>query len=322
MTGMNRQSGKTRRAAINVARGSQSKRLRTRSCLLLLILTLMLSAGAPACRQTTTQTTATGRRYDVKGKVVSVDKAGHQVTLDHEEIEGYMKAMVMPFTLKDEQILNELAPGDQLQATLLVDAGSAQLTNISFSRAAPETPGTTKSETRPEPKPGDAVPDFSLVNQDAKPVRLSRYRGKALLLTFIYTRCPLPEYCTLMSNNFAAIDKELQKSPDLYARTHLLSVSFDPAYDTPKVLRSYGAAHTGNYSTETFKHWEFATGKPEEIKELAQFFGLTYYEEKNEIMHSLRTAVITPEGRIHKIYHGNDWQPSEVLSDLQALLKK
>lgn len=282
---------------------------------------MLLSVGGLACRRAPEQTAA-GRRYELKGKVVSVDKARHQVTLDHEEIPGYMAAMVMPFTLKDEEILSELAPGDQLQATLLVDGSSTQLTNIMFSRAIPGATPPNKSEASAEPSPGDAVPDFKLVNQDDRPIRLGQYRGKALLLTFIYTRCPLPEYCTLMSTNFAAVDKELQKWPDIYAKTHLLSVSFDPAHDTPKVLRSYGAAHTGNYSTETFQHWEFATAKPEQIKELAQFFGLTYYEEKDQIIHSLRTALITPEGRIHKIYRGNDWQPEEVLRDLQTLFKR
>jgi protein SCO1/2 len=289
---------------------------------LLLGLLLLLMGGA-ACRQKTAQTAAAGRRYELKGKVVSVDKAGHQVTLDHEEIPGYMEAMVMPYTLKDEQILGELAPGDQLQATLLVEGSSAQLTDIMFSHASPDAAAMNKGEAgTAEPRPGDAVPEFQLVNQDARAIHLGQYRGQALLLTFIYTRCPVPEYCTLMSTNFAAIDKELQKTPDLYAKTHLLSVSFDPAYDTPKVLRSYGAAHTGNYSTETFKHWEFATAKPEQLKELARFFGFAYYEEKDQIIHSLRTAVITPEGRIYKIYHGNDWRPEEVLGDLQALLKK
>jgi protein SCO1 len=318
---MNMQRRKTQRAAIAFAHSLQSKRPRARAGWLLLGLLALLIGGA-ACRRTATQTD-TGRRYELKGKVVSVDKAGHQVTLDHEEIPGYMEAMVMPYTLKDEQILGELAPGDQLQATLLVEGNSAQLTNISFSHASPDAAAPSKSEAgTAEPRPGDAVPDFKLVNQDAHDIRLGQYRGKALLLTFIYTRCPVPEYCTLMSTNFAAIDKELQKSPDIYAKTHLLSVSFDPAYDTPKVLRSYGAAHTGNYSAETFKHWEFATAKPEQLKELAQFFGLTYYEEKDQIIHSLRTAVITPEGRIHKIYHGNDWRPEEVTRDLQALLKK
>lgn len=290
------------------------------SYVLLSMLVLICFAGQ-AC-QKKPEAVASGRRYQVKGKVVAVDKSGHRVTLDHEEIPGYMEAMIMPYTLKDEQILSELAPGDQLQATLVVDAGSSWLEDVVFSRASPATTGKNESVASSEPKQGDAVPNFSLVNQDAKPIRIGSYRGKALLLTFIYTRCPLPEYCALMSDNFATIDKELQKDAALYEKTHLLSISFDPAYDTPKVLRSYGAAHTGNYDKETFKHWEFATGKPDEIKKMAQFFGLTYMQETDQIVHSLRTAIITPDGRVYKLYSGNDWKPEEVLSELQTLLKK
>lgn len=288
----------------------------------LLSLLLVLCFAGQACQRKPEATAAaTGRRYEVKGKVIAVEKEKHRVTLDHEEIRGYMQAMIMPFTLKDEHILKELAPGDQLQATLVVDADSSRLEDVVMTRAAsPVASGVNSSVATSEPKQGDAVPNFSLVNQDAKTIRMEGYRGRALLLTFIYTRCPLPEYCTLMSNNFAAIEKELQKDAALYEKTHLLSISFDPAYDTPKVLRSYGAAHTGNFDKETFEHWEFATGKPEQVKEIAQFFGLTYMQEKEEIVHSLKTAIITPDGRLYKLYSRNEWKPEEVLSDLRTLL--
>jgi protein SCO1/2 len=171
------------------------------------------------------------------------------------------------------------------------------------------------------PQPGDDVPDFRLVNQDNKPVHLAQYKGRALLLTFIYTRCPLPEYCALMSSNFGEIDRELQKDAALYKKTHLLSVSFDPEYDTPKVLRSYGAAQTGNYDKETFNHWEFVTGDASEVKKMAQFFGLSYMPEKNEIVHTLQTALIAPDGKLAKLYSGNKWTPSDVVTDIRALFK-
>lgn len=307
------------RLSTNYIFSLQIKPERARASYLSLSLLLLFCVAGFACQKTPTPKAASGRRYELKGKVVRVEKERHQVVLDHEEIPGYMEAMIMPYTLKDEQILNELAPGDQFQATLVVDADSSWLENISYTRATPEDIGSNKADTRTEPNSGDAVPNFSLVNQDAKPISLDRYRGKALLLTFIYTRCPLPEYCTLMSDNFARIDKELQKNAALYEKTHLLSVSFDPAYDTPKVLRSYGAAHTGNYTTETFKHWEFATGTPQQIKEIAQFFGLTYSQEKDQIIHSLRTIVITTDGKVYKIYRGNDWKTEDALRDLQIL---
>jgi protein SCO1/2 len=295
-------------------------RLLVKGRLPLALLILLCAVCGLSCRKP--EAAAPGRRYEVKGKVVSVDKAKHKVTLEHEEIRGYMDAMTMPFTLRDEAILGELAQGDLVQATLVVDDHSAWLENVAVTRAIPGEQSAGKTDARPEPSPGDTVPNFSLVNQDAKAIRLDKYRGKALLLTFIYTRCPVPEYCTLMSTNFAAIDKELRKTPELYDKTHLLSITFDPAYDTPRVLRSYGAAHTGNFTDETFEHWEFATGTPEQIKEMAQFFGLTYNQETDQIVHSLRTVIITPEGRVYKIYRGNDWQPDELLRDLQVLFNK
>ena len=231
-----------------------------------------------------------------------------------------MPAMVMPFSLRDESALNILTPGDLVSATLVVvDGSSSWLENVIITKETTETSDGDQSEGLQEPKPGDEVPDFGLINQDGKRIRIAQYRGKILLLTFIYTRCPVPEYCTLMSNNFAEIDQELQKDPHLYAQTHLLSISFDPEYDTPKVLRSYGAAHTGNYSQETFAHWEFASGSPDEVKGIAQFFGLRYFQETGQIVHSLRTAIIMPDGKLFKLYRGNDWKPAEALRDIQSV---
>jgi len=125
-----------------------------------------------------------------------------------------------------------------------------------------------------------------------------------------------------MSSNFATVDHELEKQPEVYGKTHLLSISFDPEYDTPKVLRSYGAAYTGRYTDETFAHWEFASGSADEVKGIAQFFGLRYYKDtqsgKEQVIHSLRTVVIGPDSKIIKVYRGNDWKPDEVLKELQA----
>src|SRR5258708_37896887 len=127
-----------------------------------------------------------------------------------------------------------------------------------------------------------------------------------------------------MSNNFATIDQALQKQPETYAKTHLLTISFDPDYDTPKVLRSYGASHTGRYSDETFQHSEFASGTKDEVKGVAQFFGLRYYHvtESNDeqVIHSLRTAIVGPDGKVVKLYRGNEWKPEEVLSDLTSTI--
>lgn len=261
-----------------------------------------------------------GKRFDLKGKVVSIDKYSKEVTIAHEEIKGFMPAMAMPFKLKDAWPFEVLASGDQIQATLVVTEKSSWLEDVSITKESAGAPTSASTGDLSEPKVGDEVKDFPLINQDGKRIHLQQYKGRALLLTFIYTRCPLPEYCTLMSNQFAEIDKELQKNPALYDRTHLLTVSFDPEHDTPAVLRSYGAAHTGQFTSETFAHWEFATGSQQEVHDIAQFFGLRYFQDTDQIVHSLRTAIIAPDGRIWKIYNGNEWKPDEALRDLQTLL--
>jgi protein SCO1/2 len=123
-----------------------------------------------------------------------------------------------------------------------------------------------------------------------------------------------------MSNNFAAIDKQLHQQPTVYDKTHLLSITIDPEYDTPQVLRSYGAAHTERYQNETFTHWEFATGTKDQIKGVAQFFGLRYFQGSDQIVHSLKTVVIGPDGKVVKVYSGNEWKTDEVVQEMQRLV--
>ncbi len=258
------------------------------------------------------------KRYDLKGKVVAVNKSERTATIAHEDIKGYMPAMTMPFKIKNDADLELLKPGDQVTGTLVVDDVSSWV-EITAIVEGPVT-DSPSVDVPGEPKPGTEVPDFGLVNQDGKRIHLAQYRGRALALTFIYTRCPMPDQCTLMSSNFAAIDQELQKQSDLYAKTHLLTISFDPEYDSPKVLRSYGASHSGRYTDETFQHWEFAGGTADEVKGVAQFFGLRYFHDtesgQDTVLHSLRTAVIAPDGKLFKLYRGNEWKPDEIVTDL------
>jgi protein SCO1/2 len=269
----------------------------------------------------------TEKRYDLKGKVVVVEKDKQLVTVAHEDIKDYMPGMTMPFTVGEESVWvfespHEVAPGDQITATLIVDGVKSWLEDIVITKESSDTASTATGQVT-GPKPGEEVPDYRLVNQDGKAIRVHDYKGKALLLTFIYTRCQDPGQCSLMSSNFAAIDQELQKQPELYQKTHLLSISFDPEYDTPKVLRSYGAAYTGKYSDENFAHWEFASGSADEVKGIAQFFGMRYYQDSSkgteQVIHSLRTAVIGPDGKVVKVYRGNEWKPDEVLKEIQVL---
>ena len=253
------------------------------------------------------------KRYELKGTIVSVDRRGETVTIAHQEIPGYMEAMAMPFKPKDSWVLDQAQPGNRIQATLVVDGLRSWLENVVITQ---ETADNTAVASAAEPEPGAALPDFTLTNQDGKRIAPGDYRGRALVVTFIYTRCPVPDYCPLMTNHFAEISQATKADAALYDKTHLLSVSVDPEYDTPQVLREYGAKYLG---ATDFKHWEFATGKPAEVKKFATWFGLQYWPEGGQIVHSLRTAVIAPDGRLVKLYRGNDWQPAEIVADLQGL---
>jgi len=261
------------------------------------------------------------KRYPITGKVIAINKTEKTATINHDAVPGYMDGMTMDFMVKNNSDLDKMKPGDRITGDLVVTDTSSWIEITAITQGGAELTPTTVVPG--EPKPGDEVPDFALVNQDGKPIRLSQYKGKALAVTFVYTRCPQPDQCTLMSNNFAAIEKELQQQPDAYARTHLLSVTFDPEYDTPKVMRSYGASHTGRYSDEAFKHWEFATGTAAQVKSIAEYFGVRSFKDtetgKDQLIHSLRTAVIDPQRRLVKLYRGNEWKPADIAADLKSL---
>lgn len=275
-------------------------------------LILVFAFGLIGCQSKPPQASASAKKYEVKGKVVSVDQPNKKVTIDHQAIPDYMEAMTMAFTLIDDWAFGDLKPGADIQATLVVDTGRSWLENPIIVSPGP---GIGK-EVVVEPRPGDEVPDFAFLNQNGKKVRLHHYRGRVLLLTFIYTRCPLPDYCPLMTSNFAEVNRGLDKDPSLGAKTRLLSISVDPVYDRPKVLRVYAERYGG---PTAFKRWEFVTGAPDDIKTVAQFFGLSYWPDKDQIIHSLRTAIVGADGRVWKVYRGNEWKPAEVFKDLTEI---
>jgi protein SCO1/2 len=284
------------------------------------LISLLLLLVTCACERG--DDSANAKRYEMRGTIVSFNKAQEQVVISHEEIKGYMEAMTMPYTLREPTAFDVMKAGDKIQTTLVVDGDRSWIENPSITHVDvdPSAAPAPSSSTQPrEPQAGDEAPDVALTNQDGKKIRLNDYRGRALGVTFIYTRCPLPDFCTLMSNNFAKIDRALAQDAELAKSAHLLSVSIDPQYDTPKVLRSYGAAHTEKFADEKFERWELASGDAEEVRRLASFFGLVYAPDGAQIVHSLRTGVIAPDGKLYKIYRGNEWKPEEVLADFRAL---
>ncbi|HST53803.1 MAG TPA: SCO family protein [Pyrinomonadaceae bacterium] len=280
-----------------------------------LILSLAAFAFVTAC----SSKKGDGHRYDLKGKVVAVDRSKQEVTVDHEEIKGYMPAMTMEYPLRDEDALKIVEAGDGLQATLVVaDDNTYWLEDPIITKALPGANNSSATAGGTEPQTGAEVPDVKLVNQDGRQISIGQFRGRALLVTFVYTRCPQPDQCPLMSANFAQVNAALQSDPDLKKKAHLLSVTLDPEYDKPEVLHAYGAAYAGG----KFDDWDFATGEPADVRRFAEFFGLMYKRDNGQLIHSLRTAVVTPDGKLYKIYRGNEWKPEEVLRDLKDAAAK
>ena len=251
-------------------------------------------------------------RYDLKGKVISVDRTNGTVTVDHDDIAGYMPAMQMPFPLHDPDALKDIDSGDTVQATLVVTDDGYWLENPFITKGRIGDPIAATIGGGLEPQPGAEVPDVKLVNQDGKPITTGKLKGRALVVTFIYTRCPMPDQCPLMSANFAQLNAEIEKDSDLRKRTHLVSVTLDPEHDRPQVLKDYGTAYAGG----NFDNWDFATGDPEQVRRLAEFFGLMYKTEKGQLIHS---AIVAPDGKLYKIYRGNEWKPADVMQDVRAL---
>ncbi len=260
---------------------------------------------------------AAGKPYPLKGVVVSVDPGAAKVIVRHEEIRGYMDAMTMPFNVAEPKMLAELKPGDEIEAKLVVGEKSSRLEGIVVSRHGTAPATQTIPEQGPYGKPGDVAPATVLTGQDGKPLALADFKGKAVALTFIFTRCPLPEFCPRMNAQFAEMETLLAKEPVLYGKTQLLSVSFDPEHDTPEVLREYRERFLKGVKGVAPAHWKFATGAPDRIKEFTTFFGLTYLKSGEQFVHSLATAVVAPDGKIYSIRRGNDWEPPAVIDDLR-----
>jgi protein SCO1/2 len=259
--------------------------------------------------------------YKLRGKVVSTNAAKGEVTLNHEAIPGFMDAMTMPYKLKDASILSELHPGDVITADVLVSQDpDADVLLDHIVVVAQAKPDYKPAVSYHVPAPGDAVPDFKLRNQDGRLIHLSQFRGRALVVTFIYTRCPSPDFCPRVTRNFAVLEKQLAGSPALYKNTHLICISFDPEHDTPERLRAYGVTYIGSDAKSAFAHWDFAVPGKSVLAEMAKFFDLGMTNEVDStITHTLSTTLIGPDGKVVRFYPGNDWTAEQVLVDLKQL---
>ncbi|HXX64070.1 MAG TPA: SCO family protein [Bacteroidota bacterium] len=258
---------------------------------------------------------STPARYALRGEVVALDTSAMTLMVAHQAIKGFMDAMTMPFHVKDRGELGGLAVGDSIKATLVVAQKESYLEEIrrfgsTFEGGFIRMPDLVA--------PGEEVPDIPLINQDGATIHMSDFRGRVLALTFIYTRCPLPDFCIRMSENFSELQNLLAPDGAIAGKWHLLSVSFDARFDRPEVLARYGALYGARRAT-----WDLATDPDtsgDSLRLLAEGLGLGYKNDEGLYAHNLRTALIDRDGRLSSVTSGNTWDVREMASEIRRLI--
>ncbi len=293
---------------------------------------LLLAGAAISCRENS-QTTAPVRvpaiatnqvatnlqTFFVRGVVEELLPDGRTAVVKHEAIPNYMEAMTMPLEVKEPKELAGLQPGDSIFFRMLVtkdDAWIDRVTKVGKAAPAAAKPQTTFRRVREvEPlKVGDLMPNYPFTNELGQAVSLQEFKGQAVGFTFIFTRCPFPTFCPRMTENFAAAYKQLSARPDGPKNWRLLSISFDPEYDTPATLKAYARRY--QYDPEK---WNFVTGALIEIDAITEQFGLEFFREAGSSFnfnHKLRTVVVDAQGRVQQVFVGNEWKVNDFVAEM------
>lgn len=254
--------------------------------------------------------------HQARGLVLQVDPAESFVTVSHDEIPGFMHAMVMPFIAARAEELTDVHPGDRIGFRIRVRDGHTTIDRVRVLSASRVDPGLATAPAKPMLVPiGGAVPEFTLVDQHGRDVSLRSLRGRVVVATFIYTRCPLPDYCPRMMANMDAVRRRFddQLGRDLV----LLTISFDPKHDTPDRLLAYA----GNFRADV-PGWHFLTGTDAQIQTVCAAFGVEYFPDEGLITHTLQTAVIDREGRLVAIVEGKDYSAKQLVDLVEAMLER
>ena len=266
-------------------------------------------AAQPA-QSTATETAA--QSYSVKGILRAINFADQSVTVEHEEIPDYMPAMTMPFDVKSMAEVQPLKAGDGIKFRLVVTDKSSWIEGIekidaTQVKVTPKRAAIVANSAIAERlKEGDSLPEFQLVDQNGQQITRETFAGKPLFITFIFTRCPIPNFCPLMSRNFVDIQKALAGGPKK-DEVQYLSISFDPEFDTPEILTNYAKQYNADG-----KQWRFATGSPEQIKQLTQALKDAGFDVST-------ATLVRPDGVIEKIFRGNSWPASDAVDAVNSL---
>ena len=257
------------------------------------------------------------REYELRGQILKVDQARQEVTIEHQDIKGFMPGMTMTFKVAEARLLDGRVPGDLVTATLVVSDRDVHLRTLDRTGSAPVAPGAALPSRMTVLGTGELVADASFVDERGAARRLADWKGTALAVTFMYTRCPLPDFCPLLDRQFAAVQDAVRGDAALRGRTRLLSVSFDPDHDTPAVL----AAHARRVGADP-AIWTFVTAARADVDAFAAQFGVVVQRAGAagpEIAHNLRTVAIDGDGRVAAVFDGGDWKPSDLVEVLRSV---
>jgi protein SCO1 len=275
------------------------------------LLVLLCASSLVACNRR-----PPAKQYELHGQVLAVRQAEQEIVIRHGDIKGFMPGMTMPFRVKDRRLLEAAAPGDIVDATLVVDEGDAWLSRVTATGRREPLPEDATAPRRMEPplEPGDLVPDASFVDQDGQPLPIASLRGAPWAATFVYTRCPLPTYCPTLDRRFQEVQRAIARD-DRLRNARLVSISIDPGFDRPAVLE----AHAARLDADA-RIWRFVTGDVATVDRFGERFGLTVSRgggRPEELVHSLRTVVVGRDGRVRRIYSGTEWTAAELATDLR-----
>jgi protein SCO1 len=276
----------------------------------LLVLGAMVAISA--CRR---PAPPTSRTFPLKGQILAVDAARQELTVKHEDIAGFMPAMTMAYAVRDPNLMKGRTAGELITATLVVEDSAAYLRAIAHEGTAPvaaEKPAVRGMDLLGV---GEPVREAELVDQRGERRAFADWHGQVVAVTFVYTRCPLPNFCPLMDRHFAAVQEQIRSSADLRGHVRLVSVTIDPEHDTPAVLLKHAAGLKADPAI-----WTWLTGSREQVDRFASQFGVSIVRDQadpSEVVHNLRTAILDTNGRLITILNGNEWQPSGLIAEIR-----
>ncbi len=277
------------------------------------VIPIALALSCAACRPA-------GRHYELKGQILAVDPTRQELTIKHQDIPGFMPGMTMAFKVGDRRLMDDRIAGELVTATLVVNDSEVHLRAVTRTGFSAVEDGHATTRVMDLVEPGRPVRDAALVDETGTRRRLADWRGRVLAVTFVYTRCPLPNFCPLLDRHFKAVQTQVQQDGSLRDRVQLLSVSFDPDHDSPEVLAKRAAALGVDPAV-----WHFLTGERETVETFAAQFGVSVVRDTSPpdaIEHNLRTAIIDGEGTLVTTLSGSEWTPGDLVAELRRARAK